>query len=272
MHTQSLIQAGLTKDQAVIYQTMIKLGEAPASKIALAGGLSRPLTYKILGELTQLTLAEKHDSPGKVARFAPAHPLKLKAIVDERLETAKVAQAAIQETINAFVSDFNLVSGKPGIQFFEGMAGIREVINDALTSQTDICSYVDIETVEREIPEISRAFGESRRKLGLKKRNLGIDTPANRKYLEGYSSDITEERLIPWPTESFGTVMQIYDNKVSYLTLGAHKIGVIIVDPKIYTMHRSLFEFSWNSPLAYKPPLTPQEEVSPSREGRSNAA
>ena len=47
--------------------------------------------------------------------------------------------------------------------------------------------------------------------------------------------------------------MQIYDNKVSYLTFGSQKIGVIITDPLIAHMHRMLFDFAWNSPQAYIP-------------------
>ena len=40
--------------------------------------------------------------------------------------------------------------------------------------------------------------------------------------------------------------MQIYDNKVSYITLSDKEmIGVIIEDKHIYTMNRDLFDFNW---------------------------
>ncbi len=255
-YKQSLVQSGLTEHQARVYESLIKSGPSPARAIALNSSMSRPLAYKVLGELEGMGLVEKIEKPRAVARFSAAHPLKLKEIADKRFESAQSAKTALEGTFGKLISDYNLVSGKPGVRFYEGKDGIREVMNDALTSKTEIYSYVDIDAVEREIPDISRDFAKARQKLGLKKKNIGVDTPENRAEIEGYYTDVTEERLIPWPTQSFGTVMQIYDGKVSYFTLGEHMIGVIIADPHIYEMHRSLFESTWNNPLAYIPENT----------------
>lgn len=250
-YQQSLVLTGLTAQQARVYGALVQQGPLPASKAALAAGLSRPLCYKVLAELEQAGFVEKIDKPGTVARFIAAHPLKLKEAADKRFEEAQSAKAALEGTIGKLVSDYNLQTGKPGIRFFEGKDGIRECINDALTSRTEIYSYVDIAAIEREIPDISRDFARARQKLGLKKKNIGIDTQENRAEVEGYYTDVTEERLIPWPSDSFGTVMQIYDGKVSYLTITEPMIGIIIADPHIYRMHRSLFETTWNDPRAY---------------------
>lgn len=251
-YTQSLVEAGLTQDQALTYEILIQNGPMQASRIHRKSTLSRPLIYKVLGDLEGLGLVEKDENNSPVATFKAAHPLKLKEILDRRFEAAQHAKSAMEGAISKLISDFNLVSGKPGIRFYEGKEGVREVINDALTSKTEIYSYVDIETIEREIPEISRDFAKARIKLGLKKRNIGIDTPENRKAIEDYFTEVTEERLIPWKSPSFGTVMQIYDNKVSYLTLGEQMIGVIIADPHIFEMHKALFEFTWSSPQTYR--------------------
>lgn len=254
-HQQTLIQTGLEKNQAAVYEALIKNGPLPASDAARSAGLGRPLAYKVLDELVSLGLVEKQDEY-KVARFAPAHPLKLKEVIEKRLEQAQGARVALDGVLGKLTSDFNLRSGKPGVRFFEGKDGIRECINDALTSKTEIYSYVDIEEIEKQIPDISREFAKQRQKLGLKKKNIGIDTPENRREIEGYYTDVTEERLIPWPTKEFGTVMQIYDGKISYFTLGEQMVGIIIADPRIYEMHRSLFEFTWNDPRTYIPNST----------------
>lgn len=268
-YQEALTKAGLTPNQSSIYDALIKKGPLPASKIAIEVKLSRPLAYKILDELADVGLVEKQDKPQSVARFAAAHPLKLKEIADKRLEAAQGAKAALEGTLGKLISDFNLISGKPGIRFYEGKEGIREVMNDALTSTTEIYSYVDIDAIERGIPDISRDFAKARQKLGLKKKNIGVDTPENRQEIEGYYTDVTEERLIPWPTKSFGTVMQIYDGKVSYFTLGDKMVGIIIADPHVYEMHRSLFEFTWNSPQAYTPNKTQAASRKDSSSGSS---
>lgn len=253
MYEQSLTQAGLSKDQAAVYELLIARGTSSARDLHTYSSLSRPLVYKVLDELAALELVEKHEAPKKVALFSAAHPLKLKDVVEKRISAARDAHTALEGVVGQLTSAFNLVSGKPGVRFFEGQEGIRECLNDALTSHTDIYSYVDIAEVERVIPDISREFAKARQKRGLKKKNIGVDTPENRQEIEGYYTAVTEERLIPWSAPKFGVVMQIYDGKVSYFTLHTPMIGIIIADPHIYEMHRSLFEQTWNDPRMYVP-------------------
>lgn len=252
-YEEQLQVTGLTLDQAKLYEALVKKGPQPASKLAREAGVSRTLSYKVLAELQEKGLVTRNDVDGAISTFTPAHPLQLNALVEEQNKRAQTAVDTARTLIDRLTSDYNLASGKPGVRFYEGLEGVRAVVNDALTSKTEIYSYVDIDAVEQLIPDISRDFAKARRKLGLKKKNIGIDTPENRMAIEGYYTDITEEILIPWPTEKFGTVMQIYDGKVSYITLEGQMIGVIIADPHIYQMHRSLFESTWLHPHAYRP-------------------
>ena len=243
---ETLKTVGLTQPQALLYEALINHGSLPASAAALRAGLARQSAYKILDELMALGLAEKHDKPGAVAQFTASHPVRLKELGEKHLQS-------LNATISDFVSLYNLSNGKPGVRFYEGYDGIKECLDDALTSHTEIYSYVDISAVEREIPDASREFAKARQKLGLKKKNIGIDTPQNRAEIEGYYSDVTEERLIEWPSEAIDTVMQIYDGRVSYFTITDPKIGIIVADPHIYRMHKTLFELTWNSPGIYIP-------------------
>jgi hypothetical protein len=148
------------------------------------------------------------------------------------------------------ISDFNLLSGKPNVQFFEGLEGIRKVLEDSLTSVETIDAYSDIESIEKYIPEINKDYVEKRRKFNIKKRGLILDTQKARELLQGYNPDITENRFIkcsltPSTTQ---TIMQIYDNKVSYITLGENfYIGMIIESPNIYQLQKYLFQTMWES-------------------------
>ena len=107
---------------------------------------------------------------------------------------------------------------------------------------------MDMDYVDKYIPDINSEYIKERRQLKIKKRNLVIDTLENRELLKNYNRDITEVRLFPVTlgTDPFKAMMQIYDNKVSYVTLNPnHFIGVIIEDPAIADMHKKLYEFNW---------------------------
>jgi hypothetical protein len=82
----------------------------------------------------------------------------------------------------------------------------------------------------------------------VKKRGLVIDSPEARKFLKSYDGEVTGTKLITG-TDSvvpFQTIMQIYDNKVSYITLtDEYLVGIIITDQFIANTHKYLFESLW---------------------------
>ena len=245
-YQQSLTEAGLTKDQAAIYETMVKLGPLTASSIAYAAGVGRTLTYKILEELIEEGLVDKKDEPKKVALFFPAHPLKLKEIVEKRLEHARDAHIALDGILNKLASDFNLTSGRPGVRFYEGLDGIRKVAWDSLETRGELRQYADIEAIRKFIPDLNAEYVTERQKRKIKKRTIILDTHGAREYLIPRAPDITDTRFIKTTEAPFQSIMLIYDGKVSYTTLSEeHLIGMIITDPHIFATHRYLFDFAW---------------------------
>jgi HTH-type transcriptional regulator, sugar sensing transcriptional regulator len=246
-----LYSAGLNEHQAMVYNCLLQGGLLPARSLSSKASLSRPLTYKILDELIQVGLVEKDDKPGAVARFAPAHPFKLKELADKRVEAMQDARNALENGLGKFISDYNLVLGKPGIRLYEGLDGMQQVLDDTLLAKETIYSYADLTMIEKHMGDMNRAYVAKRERLGIKKQALLPDTQENRFLLEGYHIKITDVKLIDIHAAPFGTVMQIYDGKISYFTLGlAHIIGIVIADHNIYDMHKALFTRLWESPLA----------------------
>ncbi len=248
----SLTQAGLTPQQAAVYETLVKMGATPARKLALESKLSRPLAYKVLDELIEQGLVEKQDKPGAVAKFLAAHPLKLKEIADKRFEAAQTAKIALDGAMGKLISDFNLQSGKPGVRFFEGREGVKEVLWDTLTSKERLRSYADIEAIAKYARDINTEYVNARKKYDVKKDMIVLDTPGSRQFLGARYPEIIDIRLIKMEEAPFQSVMHIYDNKISYITLGeSQMIGVIISDPRIYVTHRYLFDFAWRQATPY---------------------
>ncbi len=241
-------ELGLNKEQSSIYESLLKNGLMPASIVAKKSGVKRSLTYKILEQLIGLGLAERRDNIGKITFFFPAHPGKLREFLQKREEAIKTAEASLGGIMGRMVSDFNLLSGKPNVQFYEGMEGMKKVLEDSLSAEGEIYAYADVISIEKYIPDINKDYVEKRRKFNIKKKGLIFDSPEARKILTDYNPDITENKFISFKTSPSHTIMQIYDNKVSYITLGdTQMIGIIIEDAHIASVQKYLFEYQWST-------------------------
>jgi len=143
---------------------------------------------------------------------------------------------------------FNLSVGKPGVQFYEGEDGVWEVLLDSLTASEEILTYADPEAIAKYIPALNAEYSTMREDQNVKKRGLVIDSPEARKFLKSYDGKVTGTKLIKGKENmpDFQTIMQIYDNKVSYITLtDEYLVGIIITDQFIANTHKYLFESLW---------------------------
>jgi sugar-specific transcriptional regulator TrmB len=252
-YTKEIVEAGLSPEQAVVYEILLKTGstEASAAARAIPGthAISRPLVYKVLEELIVLDLVEKVGTKGKVAKFTPKHPIAITKAIDDKKVRIERTKEQFHLTSGKLSSLFNLMSGKPGVQFYEGEDGVWEVLMDSLTATEEIRSYADLESIAKHIPELNAEYSALREDKHVKKRGLVIDSPEARKFLKSYSGDTTTTKLIPVAGADidFHTIMQIYDQKVSYITLTeSYMVGIIITDQHITNTHKYLFDSMWN--------------------------
>lgn len=243
LYTENLKQVGLSEAQALVFEALLKEKEIKAGKLAKYLPLKRGLIYKSLDDLVALGLTEKQEAPGKVALYRAKHPTALRSVVETKERAIRDAERAIEGLLPVLSSDFNLHSSQPGVLVYEGEVGVEKVLDDSLQAKEVIYSYVDVEAVEKNIGEINARYMRKREKLDIYKKLLVPDTPFIRELYAEERSLVTEVRAIPMSATPFEVSMQIYDGKVSYLTL-AHdrKLGVIIENPAIYQMHKYLFE------------------------------
>lgn len=248
-YEQHLTQAGLTPHQATLYEALIRKGAMPASRAAREASVPRTLAYALLKQMEGMGLVERKEEKGKVALFSATHPLKLQERAEESKKRSEAALQALSGAMPELLSAYNLSIGKPGVRFFEGMLGMKQVLDDSLTAQETILTYADTEAIRRYIPEVNEAYVRERARRSIAKRALIPDTPVNRQFVGGYEggfAKVTDAKFIACDKTPFSTIMQIYDSKVSYLALGDENlVGVIIEDPRIYAMHKTLFEHLW---------------------------
>ncbi len=217
---QALVQAGLTQHQAAVYEVLIQHGSQKATKIAFLAGVPRTLSYKVLDELKADGLVVKKDEPGKVSVFTPAHPLKLKELADKRLVEAKDAKVALESTLSSLISDFNTVSGQPGVRILEGISGIEEMLEDQLNEGQPVYllrSPMDIGTLE-------------------------LQTLMYRHLKELSKQQIPFRSTDALPST---TMVAIYANKVAITAYEDGIITTIIENKAINQTFKLIFEYMW---------------------------
>lgn len=242
-----LTRAGLNEKEALIFNALLEKGEMRAGEIISLVNLKRGDTYNHIYSLQQKGLIEE-DATGGWKRFRLEHPSKIEEFVENRSKELTEAKKELSAVIPGILSTYNLTYHKPGVKVFEGEEAIDKVLSDSLSSNTEIYEYLDPSQVDAILEAPNKKYVKKRIEAKLVKKLLVPDTPFSKKRYGGKSSKYTQIRALDFPIHNFQTIMQIYDNKISYLTLTEEKmIAVIIEDPYIYKMHKSLFEVSWSS-------------------------
>ncbi len=247
MYEALLEKAGLTTNQALVYELLLREGQSKASKISQKSPIKRGLVYKVLDELVDLKLAKKEDPDGAVATFTAEHPDALRQLITQRQAEVERAQSGMEQLLPQLTSEFNLAMGKPGVRFYEGEEGVKKVWWDSLETDQEIYTYLDLEAVGQHFAKLNTAYFKERQRRNISKKAITNDSAFNREFLKDYDKALTRVRLMKNSAADFSAVtMHIYANKISYTRLsGRTMIGLIIEDPLIYQMHRMLFEAQW---------------------------
>lgn len=248
-HKELFERVGLDQKESETYEALLSLGKAGVLKLLPKVSLKRGSLYNALDGLKEKGLVvELLENKKKV--WQVESPDKLQTVIKTSEQRLKEAEQSLLATLPTLKSSYNLTFNRPNVRFFEGEEGVRQVLADSLTSKTEIVTYADLESIEKYMSKQNEQYVKERTRRGIKKRGIVADTDFNRKFLQKYSNNVTDSRLVKFAPTNFQTVMQIYDNTVSYLTLSDESIiGVIIEDKNIYQMHAMLFEQHWTKAI-----------------------
>lgn len=248
MHEQYLVQAGLSKEEALVYNFLIENGPKTAGLISRKTALKRGLSYKVLAQLVQLGLVERKEETGKVALFIPAHPLKLKEVAEKKEREAKDAQIALGDVLDRLISSYNLASGKPGVTFFEGRSGIERVYNDVIRTKSTV--HLIRSVYDNDRPELAQIIPEQIRKQVAADIHVRAITPLDRDtpatVLAHDAKNLVERRIIPRQVFTLPAQIMIYGNKVAITSLRTSLVTTLIDNPDIAETFSVMFEYIWS--------------------------
>ncbi len=239
-----LKQAGLSEEQAIVYESLLEKGPQKASPLASWTGIKRGLVYKILEQLENMGLVEKKGGTGTVAVFYPAHPSILLDKMDRDKKNFELAKEIVGAGIGVLSSKYNLIVGKPNVRFFEGSDAIKNITNDYPKTDKEIRQWINISEALNKIKNETINYKDERVKKGISKRMIISENTDNINYVKTNHA-LTEFKFIK---KDLPTAVQVYDDTVSMLTLTDDKnIGIIIEDKSIAETMKNIFDELWEN-------------------------
>ena len=242
---QLLKELGLSPKEARIYQLMLTLGKVRAKDVKKQLDMPRATVYEILANLVEKGLLLEELDKSNITVYQAKHPYALKDYVEGKKQKLDQTEAKLDSIFNDFVSLYSQNQTRPGVKFYEGKKGVWKALKDTLSSKTEILTIADIEAANTFIKEENEKYIALRNKKGIKKRLLAIDNEYSRlRYKD--RKDLIDVRLLKIDILPFNTSLQLYDNKIAYITMNdEHLTSTIINNQFIYSMHTSLFELMW---------------------------
>lgn len=250
MFKENLQKFGLTRTQASALDCLFEHGEKKASNVAKLISHPRGVAYKALEELLELNLVEKQEKAKSVATWRAAHPRNLEKILENKEAEIEQNRKNFQETLPSLISNYNITLNKPGVKFYEGEEGMKKILEDTLSSRTEILLFISTNSLaeEEKFKKINKEYKQKRKRKGIKKRILRAGKKPELTF--GTSDDkygaITEIRYLENLTDVFKANIQIYDNKISYQIFERGKtISILVEEKNIYAMNKAWFETLW---------------------------
>lgn len=244
-----LVELGLSTEEAKIYLAILELGGSYASNIAKKAGVNRATCYHTLNNLKQKGLLNSYIK-GKTLWFNVEDPRKFITIEREKLEKAKTL-------IPQLLSISNTLTFKPKIRFYEGIEGIKTILEDSLTSKEEILGYTNFKALAELLPDYFMKFCGKKIENKIKTRYLapagteGVDL-IDKFYPKNYNKELLEMLLVNKDEFFFENEITIYENKVAIISLNPNELTALLIESATLAKSmKSIFNLAWLGATAF---------------------
>jgi predicted transcriptional regulator len=240
MYKKILQLTDLTPSQAEIMDHLFQHKDAKASDIAKKIKRSRAIVYKEVEELEIMGLLKKKQTANQVTTFSAGHPSLLKKLIKNKEDQLRRDKQLLDSCLPKMISSYNLINNQPGIRFYEGVRGLKEIYDEILDDGKDFYlirtayepTYLD------QVAPIVEEFIRQRLRKKIKVTAIipsDVDDPAKDAgwLLKRFRID---ESLYTAPVE-----IDIFGDKVAILSFGQELVGLIIESKQVALGLKQLF-------------------------------
>lgn len=240
---------GLSEKEIAVYLALIELGSSSVRTISQKARINRGTTYDILKSLINLGIISYYNKESK-QYFIAERPETLLAVIDKKQEELREVKENIEESLPLFKTIFEKQGGKPVVKLYEGLIGIRHILEDVLKSMDrvkDKTYYVySSSTVRKNVHQAMKDFSNKRIRRRIKVKTIALGKG-------GSTVGLDERKWMQFSKEKGledlrSTYEIIYGgNKVAHISLdnAENPVGVVIENQEIYQTQKLIFEYNW---------------------------
>lgn len=243
---------GLGEKEIKIYLSLLEFKEALPSMISKKAGVKRPTTYLILDELCQKGLASKIKK-GPYYYYQSISPHSL---LEDQYNKYKNLETALPELLKLN----EIYSTKPEMSFFEGKEGLIHIMEDTLTTKTELLCWADTKlSVSTLLKDYYPSYIAKKVKNKIWLRGILCYDEYALAFKKRGKEELREVYLISKEDYPFKNEINIYDDKMAIIS-HQDNVGVIIRNKNIADTQRSIFNFAFKyAKIAEKDILTNQD-------------
>lgn len=243
MLIERLEKFGLSNKEARVYLCLLELGTSLVSDVSKKTKINRSTAYVLLESLAKQGLVSISERKN-IRLYTPAPPERIVQLAEESVkkytELVGISHTLLPELKSMYVG----VGPKPKVQFLEGVEGIKTAYEDTLTSKETLRAYASIENMHTALTDYFPEYYKRRASKNIKIRAIFPDTPEARERVKHNVEEDREAHLVPKDKYAFSPEINIYDNKIVFMSL-VEKFALIIESHELADALKKVFELSW---------------------------
>jgi len=235
-----LEELGLSKNNSMIYLTLLKLNSSTAEKIAKVSGIHRRTVYDSLESLIKSGLVSYVISDGKKI-FRATNPYYLLEILEEEKENLKKKSSNVTSILSKLLQTQKMSNEEDFVTVYKGTSGYKAVLNDILKTGKENL-VLGVHRPPEAVKGFLGAFHKKRVKLGIPEKL--IFRASDQKRAEQLSKlPLTKTKVMSQISDK-KVAVNVYGDKVAIL-MWSSPVGILIKNKDIADSLRKYFKILW---------------------------
>lgn len=231
---------GLNKNQAQTYLLALEVGEITPTLVSEKLRETRTNAYSILARLEELNLVSK-SKIGKKLSYLPANPINIETLVERRRNILLNNEYRFKSLLPSLTQRYHQLTEQPAVRQYQGVEGLKDIYDDILQTKADVMLIISPNQHDFLGSEYLDDFVATRVRKGIHVQSLTPKGFTLAKTPAKHTEHLIEHTFYDPDIYNMPVEINVYADKVAYLSYGQEVFGTVIHSQQIADSMRQLF-------------------------------